>query len=57
MNNNRRDINNEELDALFSLIGQSIWYLQNVEDALNTCITIKGEILSLCQMLRILIKS
>lgn len=42
--NDRREINDDELDVLFSLIGQSIWYLQNVEDALNTCITIKGEI-------------
>lgn len=44
MSNDRRQINDSELDVLFSLIGQSIWYLQNVEDALNTCITIKGEI-------------
>jgi len=44
MINNYSNINSEELDSLFSLIGQSIWYLQNVEEALNTCITIKGDI-------------
>jgi len=41
---NRRQINNEELTNLFYLIGKGIWYLQNLEDALQTYITIKVEI-------------
>jgi hypothetical protein len=41
---NRRQINNEELTALFGLIGKGIWHLQNLEDALQTYITIKVEI-------------
>lgn len=41
---NRRQINNEELTTLFYLIGKGIWYLQNLEDALQTYITIKVEI-------------
>lgn len=40
----RRQINANELQALFALIGEGIWYLQNVEDALNTYITIRRDI-------------
>ena len=32
----RRQINAEELQKLYALIGESIWHLQNVEDAWNT---------------------
>jgi hypothetical protein len=40
----RRQINAEELNALFASIGEGIWHLQNVEDALHTYITIKRDI-------------
>src|ERR1700693_2978900 len=40
----RRQINSEELDTLYSLIGQGIWQLQDVEDVLNTTITIKRDV-------------
>ena len=40
----RRQINSEELNTLFVLIGAGIWHLQNLEDALHTCITIKRDI-------------
>ncbi len=36
----RRQINAEELNTLFTLIGGSIWHLQKVEDALHTAITL-----------------
>lgn len=41
---NRRMINPEELDLLYSSIGKGIWHLQNLEDALHTCITLKRDI-------------
>lgn len=44
MSNNRRQINADELLAFFRLIGSGIWYLQHVEDALSTYITVKTEI-------------
>ena len=44
MSVDRRPINEEELQAFFMMIGSGIWYLQHVENALNTCITVKGEI-------------
>lgn len=44
MNMDRRPINEEELQVSFMLIGSGIWYLQHVENALSTYITIKGEI-------------
>lgn len=44
MSNNRRQINEEELQVFFKLIGSGIWYLQHVEDALSTYITVKAEI-------------
>lgn len=40
----RRQINAGELNALFALIGEGIWHLQNVEDALHTYITIKRDV-------------
>lgn len=40
----RRQINAEELQALFTLIGEGIWYLQNVEDVLHTYITVKRDV-------------
>jgi len=40
----RRQINAEELHNLFASIGESIWHIQNLEDALHTCITIKRDI-------------
>jgi hypothetical protein len=40
----RREINAEELQALYSAIGQGIWHLQNVEDALHTYITVKRDV-------------
>lgn len=40
----RRQINAEELHILFTLIGQSIWYLQMMEDALHTTITVKRDV-------------
>lgn len=40
----RRQINTDELHALYMLIGKGIWHLQDVEDALHTCITIKRDI-------------
>jgi len=40
----RRQINAEELNVLFTLIGSGIWHLQNVEDALHTYITIKRDV-------------
>lgn len=44
MSKSRRPINEDELQFFFMMIGSGIWYLQHVENALNTCITIKGEI-------------
>jgi len=40
----RRQINAEELNILYASIGESIWHIQNLEDALHTCITIKRDI-------------
>jgi hypothetical protein len=40
----RRQINAEELNALFTLIGKGIWHLQYLEDALHTYLTIKRDI-------------
>jgi hypothetical protein len=40
----RRQITEDELQILFYLIGSGIWYLQHVEDALSTYITVKAEI-------------
>lgn len=44
MSNDRRQISAEELQVFFKLIGSGIWYLQHVEDALSTYITVKAEI-------------
>ena len=44
MSNKQRQINAEELLVFFKLIGSGIWYLQHVEDALSTYITVKAEI-------------
>ncbi|MEI6030983.1 MAG: hypothetical protein WCQ20_07440 [Synechococcaceae cyanobacterium ELA739] len=44
MINNRQQINADELQVFFGLIGSGIWYLQHVEDALSTYITVKAEI-------------
>lgn len=44
MSNDRRQINAEELQVFFKLIGSGIWYLQHVEDALSTYITVKADI-------------
>jgi hypothetical protein len=41
---NRRQINEKELQVLYSSIGKGIWHLQNLEDALHTCITVKRDI-------------
>lgn len=40
----RRQINDDELNILYALIGKGIWHLQNLEDALHTYITIKRDI-------------
>jgi hypothetical protein len=40
----RRQVNAEELNTLFNLIGQGIWYLQMMEDALHTTITVKHDV-------------
>jgi len=40
----RRQINAEELNVLFKVIGAGIWHLQNVEDALHTYITVKRDV-------------
>lgn len=40
----RRQINAEELHELYALIGEGIWHLQNVEDALHTYLTIKQNV-------------
>lgn len=40
----RRSINAEELHTLFTLVGQGIWYLQMMEDALHTTITLKRDV-------------
>jgi hypothetical protein len=37
-------MNGNELPVFFSLVGQGIWYLQHVEHALNTFLTVKGDI-------------
>ena len=39
-----RQVNAEELERLYVLIGRGVWHLQYVEDALNTLITIKHEV-------------
>ena len=44
MTDQRRQINEQELPVFFGLIGEGIWYLQHVENALATCLTVKGEI-------------
>ena len=44
MSDERRGMNEDELPVFFSLIGQGIWYLQHVENALNTFLTVKGDI-------------
>ncbi|MCX5818778.1 MAG: hypothetical protein NT047_02530 [Deltaproteobacteria bacterium] len=41
---NRRQINEEELQALFAAIGKGIWYLQYVEDVLHNYITLKRDV-------------
>ena len=41
---NRRQINEIELQDLYSSIGKGIWHLQKLEDALHTCITVKRDI-------------
>jgi hypothetical protein len=41
---NRRQINEEELQILYSSIGKGIWHLQNLEDTLHKCITVKRDI-------------
>lgn len=41
---NRRQINEGELQVLYSSIGRGIWHLQDLEDALHTCITVKHDI-------------
>ncbi|MHB1116480.1 hypothetical protein [Sideroxydans sp.] len=44
MNQERRLINEDELQVFFMGIGAGIWHLQHVENALNTFITLKVEI-------------
>lgn len=44
MTDQRRQINEQELPVFFGLIGQGIWYLQHVESALTTCLTVMGDI-------------
>lgn len=44
MDDERRGMSEDELSLFFSLIGQGIWYLQHVENALNTFLTVKGDI-------------
>lgn len=41
---NRRQINEFELQELYSTIGNGIWHLQKLEDALHTFITVKCDI-------------
>lgn len=40
----RRQINLEELGILYQLIGEGVWQLQNLEDALHSCITVKRDL-------------
>ena len=40
----RRQISSEELGVLYQLLGEGVWYLQNLEDALHSCITVKRDI-------------
>lgn len=40
----RRQVSSEELHHLYALIGAGIWQLQNVEDALDTYITLKADV-------------
>lgn len=40
----RRQLNLDELDALYRKIGKGIWHLQYVEDVLHTLITLKVEV-------------
>lgn len=40
----RRQINSEELQVFFILIGESIWFLLNVEEALNNYIVLKKDV-------------
>lgn len=40
----RRQISPDELQGLFAAIGQAIWHLQYVEDALQTLLTMKVDI-------------
>jgi hypothetical protein len=42
--NMRRQISSEELHTLYSLIGEGIWHLQNVEEILDVYITLKGNV-------------
>jgi hypothetical protein len=42
----RRSINADELHTLFTLIGQGIWHLQTVEDALHNTITLKRNVIT-----------
>jgi len=44
MSDDRRQIDEQELPVFFGLIGQGIFYLQHVENALTTCLVLKGEI-------------
>lgn len=40
----RRQINSEESQAIYTLIGNGVWQLRNVEDALDVFITLKSEV-------------
>ena len=40
----RRQINLEELGILYQLIGEGVWQLQNLEEALHSCITVKRDL-------------
>lgn len=40
----RRQINEEELQLLFNLIGEAIWHSQHVEQALHNFVTLKRDI-------------
>jgi hypothetical protein len=40
----RRQINEEELQYLYNLIGEAIWHSQHVEQALHTFVTLKKDI-------------
>lgn len=44
MSPHHRQVNSEELERLYRLLGRGVWHLQYVEDALNTLITIKHDV-------------